>query len=296
MKSEGVSEYYMSVWSWTELEECRRFVFPSLPSTDVRSRYERWGGLPRYVLHKIGKVDQLRLDEAINRSSVPLVQEAEVGSSSHPEVSDLLVHRVVEDDFLTTRFEWASPWAAQRFLEKQLELDRVRLTSFLAHGTALGGVRGTLWEGLCHRALARGGKFSVRSLYPLKEDKNRKMTVKPCDITHVYDDLSEVRAFNATVYLRPSGQQQAAIDSIRQPSSLYQITTSTTHDVKLEGLRKAMDVMTDRRGVTLYFVVPEDSYPFFSVKSMTTLIEQIESGELPRLSLRVLEIRYGQVR
>lgn len=287
----------MSVWSWTELEECRRFVFPSLPSTDVRSRYERWGGLPRYVLQKIGKVDQLRLDEAINRSSVPLVQEAELGLSSHPEVSDLLLHRVVEDDFLTTRFEWASPWAAQRFLEKQLSLDRVRLTSFVrvARGTALGGLRGNIWEGLCHEALARGGNFSMRSLYPpLKQDK-RKMTVKPCDITHVYDDLSEVRAFNGTVYLRPSGQRQAAIDSIRQPSSLYQITTSTTHDVKLEGLTKAMDVMTGRRGSTLYFVVPEDSYTMFSVRNLTTLIGQIERGELPRLSLRVLGIRYDQV-
>jgi hypothetical protein len=122
------------------------------------------------------------------------------------------------------------------------------------------------------------------------------MTIKPCDITHVYDDLSEVRAFKATVYLRPSAQQQAAIDSIRQPSSLYQITTSTTHDVKLEGLRKAMDVMRGRRGVTLYFVVPEDEYPLFSVKHMTTLIGQIERGELARLSLRVLEIRYDQLR
>jgi hypothetical protein len=56
-----------------------------------------------------------------------------------------------------------------------------------------------------------------------------------------------------------------------------------------------MDVMTGRRGVTLYFVVPEDSYPLFSVKNISTLIGQIERGQLPRVSLRVLEVRYDQV-
>jgi hypothetical protein len=113
----------MSVWSWTELEDCRRFVFPSLPSTDVRSRYGRWGGLPRYVLEKIGKVDQLRLDEAINRSSIPLVEQAELGIFSNPEVTDLLLHRVVEDDFVTTRLEWASFWVVDRFIQKELSLN-----------------------------------------------------------------------------------------------------------------------------------------------------------------------------
>jgi hypothetical protein len=297
VKSRGRAEYYMSIWDWAELEECRSLVFPSLAACDVRSRYEQWGGLPRYVLEKTSYIDQQALSRAINRSSIRLVREAAFWSSPNPRVSDLLLHTAVADDFVTTRMEWASAWVFEKFFEKALLEGMENLVSLLrvARGPERGSLRGRLWEGLCHGALARGGNFSVRSLYPLKKDKKEKMTIKPCDITHVYDDLSEVRAFNATAYLRPSGQQQAAIDSIRQPSSLYQITTSTTHDVKPEGLRKAMDVMTGRRGVTLYFVVPEDSYPSFSVKNISTLIGQIERGQLPRVSLRVLEIRYDQL-
>jgi hypothetical protein len=48
----------MSIWDLSELEECRSLVYPSMAACDVRSRYGRWGGLPRYVLEKTSDDDQ----------------------------------------------------------------------------------------------------------------------------------------------------------------------------------------------------------------------------------------------
>lgn len=291
----------MSIWDWAELEECRSLVFPSLAACDVRSRYERWGGLPRYVLEKTSDIDQRALSRAIDRSSIRLVREAAFGASPDPRVSDLLLHTVVADDFVTTGMEWASVWVFEKFFEKALLEERESLLSFVrvARGPELGSLRGRLWEGLCHRALAQGGTFATRRLYPVEgQDERRNMTIAPCESTHVYQNLSEARAFNASAYLRPYNMKQAAIDSIRQPATLYQITCSDCHGLKLKGLKQAMEVMEERTRVTLYFVVPEEAFDKFRVrdKDMDDLKAGVESGELPRLSLCVVKLTYNGLR
>ena len=161
LKIKGFSEYFMSTWSLDELEECRRLLYPDMKANDVEERYDRWGGLPRYVLEKINDSEQKRLSSAIARSSVQLVREAVVGCSLLPSVSDLLLHTVVDDNFEDTRTEWASPWVCERFLEKALATEKESLISFVrvARGPELGVLRGLLWEGLCHGRLAQGGTF-----------------------------------------------------------------------------------------------------------------------------------------
>jgi hypothetical protein len=41
-------------------------------------------------------------------------------ASPNPRVSDLLLHTVVADDFVTTRIEWASVWVFEKVLERLL--------------------------------------------------------------------------------------------------------------------------------------------------------------------------------
>ena len=161
LKIKGFSNYFMSTWSLDELEECRGLLYPDMEASEVEERYDRWGGLPRYVLEKIDDDEQETLSAAIARSSVQLVREAMVGCSSLPSVSDLLLHTVVDDNFKHTRTEWASPWVCERFLEKALATEKEPLISFVrvARGPELGVLRGLLWEGLCHGRLAQGGTF-----------------------------------------------------------------------------------------------------------------------------------------
>lgn len=157
IKTKGYSEYYMSVWDWKEIDECRRLLYPTMPEEEVRSRYEQWGGLPRYVFDKIGVVDQLSLSKAIDKSSVQLVREAAFGASPNPQVSDRLLHTVVENDFVTTRMQWASTWVCEKCLERMLALEKDQLLAFVrvARGPELGPLRGKLWEGEAYSCRTR---------------------------------------------------------------------------------------------------------------------------------------------
>ena len=161
LKVAGSEDYYMSTWSLDELEECRRRLYPDMKASDVRERYERWGGLPRYVLERLTPSAQSKLPASIGRSSVPLVKEAVFGCSSESSVSDLLLHMVADADFQDAGVEWASPWVCERFIEKALKVERESLISFVrvSRGPELGVLRGRLWEGLCHGRLAQGGTF-----------------------------------------------------------------------------------------------------------------------------------------
>jgi hypothetical protein len=291
----------MSIWDLSELEECRSLVYPSMAACDVRSRYGRWGGLPRYVLEKTSDDDQRALSRAIDKSSMRLVRDAAFGLSPNPRVSDLLLHTIVANDFVTTSIEWASVWVFEKVFAKMLLEEREGLLSFVrvARGPELGelgALRGRLWEGLCHRALAQGGTFAVRRLYPVEGKDERDVTIAPCEFTHVYQNLSEARAFNASVYLRPHNMGQAAIDSIRQPATLYQITSSTSHGINLEGLKKVMEVMQEPAQATLYFVVPEEEFDKFSVNGIKDLQAGIKRKELQTLSLCVMKLTYDCLR
>jgi hypothetical protein len=301
VKSKGTSELYMSIWDWSELEECRSLIYPSMAACDVRSRYERWGGLPRYVLEKTSDDDQRALSRAIDKASMRLVREAAFGSSPNPRVSDLLLHTVVANDFVTISIEWASVWVFEKVFEKMLLEERESLLSFVrvARGPELGelgALRGRLWEGLCHRALAQGGIFAVRRLYPIEGKDEGGVTIAPCEVTRFYQKLSEARAFNASVYLRPHNMSQPGIDSIRQPGTLYQITSSTSHGINVKGLKEAMEVMQEPAQVTLYFVVPEDEFDKFRVNGIKNLRAAIKKEELSNLSLCVMKLTYDCLR
>jgi hypothetical protein len=158
---------------------------PEVAACDVRSRCERWGGLPRCVLEKTSDEDQRALPRAVGKPSVRLVREAAFGPSPNPRVSDLLLHTVVANDFATTSTEWASAWVFEKVFAKVLLEEREGLLSFVrvARGPELGelgALRGRLWEGLCRRALAQGGTFAVRRLYPVEGKDERGVTTAPC--------------------------------------------------------------------------------------------------------------------
>ncbi|CAG8537341.1 17384_t:CDS:10 [Acaulospora morrowiae] len=65
----GIDIRYMPVWSLTELNLCRDNIriFQHLTRKTVRELYNKWGGIPRYVLfHALDSVQQSLLENAIN--------------------------------------------------------------------------------------------------------------------------------------------------------------------------------------------------------------------------------------
>ena len=60
---------FFPVFSSAEIEDMRRTCFPQLSGAEaevgVQQRYEKWGGIPRYVLGKLDKDSQAELESAV---------------------------------------------------------------------------------------------------------------------------------------------------------------------------------------------------------------------------------------
>jgi hypothetical protein len=89
---------------------------------------------------------------------------------------------------------------------------------------------------------------------------------------------------------------QAATDSTRQPATLYQVTSSTSHGTNLEGLKKVAEVTQEPAQATLYFAVPEEESGKFSVSGVKDLQAGVKRKELQTLNLRVTKLTYGCLR
>lgn len=278
----------MDVWSLEEIEECRALLYPSEDATNVVSRWDKWGGVVDYVLEKTDPEDQDDIEEAIARCSILIVEQTLGGSSSLPDVSDLLLHLKVEDGFTKSRMEWASAWVAERFAAKAWKNEKDRLLSFTAVSTQLpmfGSVMGSLWEGLCHAKLVEGGKFLIRCL-DSPSDEVEEIDIERCDCRY-FDDLHQVKNADHKTYWRPRTKTLPAIDSLRQPGELYQIITAERHDINYVGVKKAMAVMQATGSeVRLYFVVPPGIFASFKKQ----LLKGTGAGETLNVKQFVLGI------
>lgn len=75
-----------------------------------------------------------------------------------------------------------------------------------------------------------------------------------------YDSLKSVPCQDDGVYWVPLAPNEKAIDSLRQPSMLFQMTVAAGHEINATGLHNAAKrlVLPDPE---LIFVVPADVYP-----------------------------------
>ena len=89
---------FFPVFSRAEIEDMRRACFPYLSGAEaevgVQQRYEKWGGIPRYVLGKLDKDSQELLARATTRIYVDaLLRDLDKGEiESDAAVSHRLVH------------------------------------------------------------------------------------------------------------------------------------------------------------------------------------------------------------
>jgi hypothetical protein len=156
----------------------------------------------------------------------------------------------------------------------------------------LGGVRGHLWEGLCHARLAAGGSFRCRDLQSPGSDLVA-LELPPARTRTVFDDWESIQSCSAGTYCRPRQKNNAAVDAALQPDMLFQITVGSKHPVNCAGLAAAVAGMSEQGCIKLYFVVPPDRFSQF-------VMQPIQQGHgVQRLRQRVqqyaLEIPFSTV-
>eukprot|EP00243_Klebsormidium_subtile_P007518 TRINITY_DN334_c0_g2_i7.p1 TRINITY_DN334_c0_g2~~TRINITY_DN334_c0_g2_i7.p1 ORF type:complete len:819 (-),score=169.67 TRINITY_DN334_c0_g2_i7:435-2891(-) len=272
-KSVGYRHRYMDVWSWEEVDECREGVFPDLDPDEVKARYDRWGGIPRYVLEKVDSDAQRLLKKAITSTPLKALQES-VGEQAAPsETSHKLLHLRVGADFETTWMEMASLYVAEKVAYQLWKNEKESLRLFLSSSEgegSVGALRGNLWEGFCHARLIEGGLFEIRDLSdPLKRVQEKHL---PCSSSGqalaplIFDNWKDIQGKPHGRYLRPRSKTNESVDSGMQPNILFQITVSKRHDLKPGGMKRALEFLEQNGpgAVELYFALPSDAFMRFS--------------------------------
>jgi hypothetical protein len=94
----GALELYFPVFSRDEIEDMLACCYPALCETEqardaVWARYDRWGGIPRYVLELLEPHQQAKLEAAI--TAVSLDKLAEVMGAAAVEDTPIVSHRLV---------------------------------------------------------------------------------------------------------------------------------------------------------------------------------------------------------
>ena len=276
IKWDGFTFLYMPVWSLEELEACRIAMYPEMQVTDIHSRFDHWGGIPRFVLEKLDDANQRLLVQAIASATLQLITDSVGQTFAHSGVSNQSLHLHVDADFVTTTVRWASIWVAEEVAIRLHQHETNQLKTFLSAAEVskdLGGIRGILWEGYCHRVLAGGGDFKSCYLGTAANpvDVNAQAaTLQASSSSYIVGPWPDVRDLPHNVYSRPRIKNLPAFDSVMQPNKLYQITVSSSHLVNCKGLLGALSGMQDdEHHVSLYFVVPTDIFQNFTAQNIT---------------------------
>jgi hypothetical protein len=271
LKAPASTTRYLPPWSWEEIEACRSLLYaddPGRPASEVRAAYERWGGIPRYVLEKVAdRSAQLELSRALSVKNVEKVLDSVGEIDTAPEASHRLLHILTSAPYVDTSVEFGSDYIRGRATEILLRRQRAELSYFVSRETdpLFANLRGDCFEGLAHEKLAAGGEFQTRLLTGAGGSSTRIMPRAPLRRIsgNKLENLAELCDFPAGTYCKPTNGNFPVIDALITPGMLLQMTVSERHGVdeaKLEQILVALGLDS----AELAFVVPPDKFDGFA--------------------------------
>jgi hypothetical protein len=225
----------------------------------VQEAFLRWGGIPRYVLEKVGDVSaQLDLERAFSPKNLELALKSVGELDTSSEACHRMLHITTSSPYVVTGLDFVSCEKSPLFAQ----------------------LRGDCFEALAHEKLAAGGEFQVRELAPAGGVKNIRLsqaTVRRFS-GNKPGDLAVLCSFSVGDYCQPLIGTFPVVDAVVLPSTLLQMTVSWRHDVKEDTLEKILDALS-LKTAELVFVVPPDKFydfkePLFKSESLRQRVTQ----------------------
>lgn len=300
---------YMPIWSWDEIDECRRLLFgndASRSAAKVQEAYTRWGGIPRHVLEKVGDTAwQKQLDNTISEAqNIEGLVKLNSADSAERAASHQLVHMIVQAPYDDYAVILGSPYIINALLSRFVGKQRSSIESFLdatSEQSALASMRGQVFEAYAHRILAAGGDFKVRNL---SDGLESVLHLEKSTVQYFWgmDDLPATLDKFQAEYLIPRQGTFPAVDALsQQPLMLLQMTVSPSHDVSINGLDKLVSCLDARMAAVprvnvydLVFVVPAELYDGFSLQEFKFPKDKTATDFAPlpaRVSQKVLKLK-----
>jgi len=286
LKAPASTLRFLPVWSWDEIESCRTMLYPADPVRTheaVREAFLRWGGIPRYVLEKVGDVSaQLDLERAFSPKNLELALKSVGELDTSSEACHRMLHITTSSPYVVTGLEFGSDYIRARATELLLKFQRKELCYFVSceKSPLFAQLRGDCFEALAHEKLAAGGEFQVRELAPAGGVKTLRLsqaTVRRFS-GNKPGDLAVLCSFSVGDYCQPLIGTFPVVDAVVLPSTLLQMTVSWRHDVKEDTLEKILDALS-LKTAELVFVVPPDKFydfkePLFKSESLRQRVTQ----------------------
>jgi hypothetical protein len=286
---------FFPVFSRHEIEDMRRACFPRLSGAEaeagVQQRYEKWGGIPRYVLAKLGKDSQELLDSAVTRVNINELfgklgareLESDVGTFHRlvhlkpvGEAADgTFAHPGDADSYSIARSELGSPYIKRAVFEALDDHELQRLDALLTRvpaSPAAARLYGDIFKQAALQALLAGGEFDCCELS--EGGKDGMLALPPSKTTFfasVVELASTVRALSpatldSTIFV-PSSTNYTAVDAaLGRGKALVNFTINTEHELKLhhatrvgEGAAPVADALGAPE-ISFYWALPSSRY------------------------------------
>jgi len=252
----------MPCWTRDEIDSILSY-FPNLDRKTVASHFDKYGGIPRYVLTETDKWNE-SLEYAISATRMEELQKSVGGPELLPAVSHKVLHYDVDSssEYRRCTVRFASDYIDNRITNKLLsgpDNKTLELLRDLAGMRSLASVRGSLFEQYAHKVLQGKGTWKLRAL---TSDKQTQLTMSNDQLV-VFHSLDEL-IVSEGVYYQPKSKNFGALDSIARLGNdvyLFQITVSDVHLLSHAKLQQHLVTLTSNNPnckFTLVFVTPSD--------------------------------------
>lgn len=256
---------WMPVWCWTEICTAGTTIFQQ-EEAEIRSclgRFDKWHGIPRFVLQQINQEHQDSLDEAIRECSISTLKNSFTKLTADRAISHKLIHVTVRPGFFKGPSVLVEGYVLNSLIAKYAESTDREVEDFLASSggnTNIASFRGKVLEKRkAHEVLQKGGSFLCRDLQA--DSEPFMMELPQCASRSPLWNHEEIKTLPDGVYGWGRNERFAAVDAVCQPDLMYQVTVSEQHGINTHGLASAASKLRCEIGdAKLVFAVPPDAF------------------------------------
>ena len=272
----------MPVWCWDEIRLAGTLIFGQ-EEADIRARFNRWQGIPLFVLQLTAQIFQYSLDEAIRDCSIGTLKSSFTNPNADGVISHKLFHVTVEPGFYKGLSVLVEGYVLNSLIAKFAESTDRDVEDFLAASggySDIASFRGKVLEKRkAHQILQKGGSFLCRDLQRPDEEPFLLELPQCTSRSPLWNHeeplwkYEEIRTLPDGVYGWGRNERFAAVDAICQPDLMYQITVSEQQGINTHGLASAASKLRGGASdVKLIFAVPPDAFTHeYSVQSLKAI-------------------------